>query len=66
MLMLSSGIHIGHGFFAWEKIDATWTEGASSSMIAFAAMSWFMGAIAGLMMAPMTIKFLHKQIIYVS
>lgn len=66
LLMLSSGIHIGHGFFPWAKTNASWTAGVSSPMLAFTSMSWFMGVIGGLTMAPMTIKFLHKQIIYVS
>lgn len=65
LLMLSSGIHIGHGFFAWENVSVEWTQSVSSTMIAFAAASWFMGGIFGFTLAPATIKH-KKQKIYVS
>jgi hypothetical protein len=66
LLMLNSGIHIGHGFFHWEDVNAPWSRSASSAFIAFAAIAWFMGGIFGFILAPSTLHFLNKQVIYVS
>lgn len=63
--MLSSGIHFGHGFFAWESVSVDWTQSASSTMIALSAAAWFMGGIFGFIAAPTTSKFLNTKIIYV-
>lgn len=64
--MLSSGIHVGHGFFHWESVDVPWTSGASSTLISFAAVTWFMGSIAGFILTPMILLLINKQTAYVS
>lgn len=66
VLMLSSGIHIGYAFFNWESVDVAWTRGASSKLIAFIAVTWFMGSIAGLILAPMALQLISKRTAYVS
>lgn len=64
--MLSSGIHIGHGFFDWASVDVAWKRDASSEIIAFMAVTWFMGGIAGFILAPRTFQMISKQSVYVS
>ena len=66
LLMLSSGIHIGHGFFRWEGVEVPWVDGATSTMIAFAAVAWFMGSISGFTLTPMVLNFVGYREIYVS
>lgn len=66
LLLFSSGIHIGHGFFHWETVDAPWTRGTTSTFVSFAATSWYMGSIFGYTLTPMIVKVFTKKHIYVS
>lgn len=65
ILMLSSGIHIGHGFFDWARVNVTWKRGASSELIAFMSITWFMGSIAGFILAPRALQMIDKRSVYV-
>lgn len=66
LLMFNSGIFIGHGFFHWEDVDVPWMRTSSPSFISLAAVAWFMGGIFGFTLAPTTMTYLNKQVIYVS
>lgn len=65
LLMLSSGIHIGYGFFHWRNVNVAWTESASHTLMTLAVVAWFMGSIVGFTLAPSVVKFFRKKIIYV-
>lgn len=65
LLMLSSGIHIGYGFFQWDLVDLSWNSGISSNLVSFCAVSWFMGGIVGFIMTPTILTCIKKQLVYV-
>lgn len=66
LLLFSSGIHIGYGFFQWTDVDVPWTKSTSSTLIAFAVVAWYIGSIFAFALAPMSLKFFNRQMIYVS
>lgn len=65
LLLLSSGIHMGFGFFHWENIEASWTNSITTEMIALAIISWFVGSMIGLAAAPTVGQLLRGKLIYV-
>lgn len=62
LLLLSSGIHVGYGFFHWEEVSAAWTEKIPPKLIALAVVSWFVGSIVGLLSAT---RFTNRKLVYV-
>lgn len=66
LLMLSSGIHLGYGFFHWKDVNVAWTDNISDSFIALVVVAFFIGNIAGYSIAPISMRIFSKKIIYVS
>lgn len=65
-LMLSSGIHLGYGFFHWRDVNVAWNEKMSDSFVAFAVVAYFIGNIVGYSIAPLSMKNFSKKLVYVS
>lgn len=65
LVMLSSGMHIGFGFFHWDDVDVPWTKFQSSSLMTLAIIQWFLGSIIGFCTIPLAVKYFGKPLIYV-
>lgn len=65
-LMLSFGIHFCYGFFHWKEVNVAWTDKISDLLIALAVVTFFIGNIAGYLIAPISMRVFSKKLIYVS
>lgn len=66
LLMLSSGMHTGYGFYHWKDADFAWTRSVSHTLIALAVVAFWIGCIVGSTLALLVMKFFNKKMIYVS
>ncbi|CAO1436498.1 unnamed protein product [Diamesa serratosioi] len=64
LVMLSSGAHIGWGFFNSNLSAMSWAKSENSTVISFTIISWFIGAIVGFCAAPIFCDTFIKKTIY--
>ena len=64
LVMISSGAHIGWGLFNSDLSSMPWAKSENSTVISFAIVSWFIGAIVGFCAAPLFCETFIKKTIY--
>lgn len=64
--MFNYGVHFGYSFFHWKDVNAAWSDKITDSFIALVVVAFFIGNIAGFLIAPTSMKIFSKKSIYVS